>query len=56
MQTEILIAGFGGQGVLVRRPVAGLCRHGKRQAGHLDPFLRPRNARRHRQLYGDHLR
>ena len=28
MQTEIIIAGFGGQGVLLRRATAGIRRHG----------------------------
>ena len=56
MQTEIIIAGFGGQGVLFAGQLLAYAGHGRGPGSHLDPFLRPRNARRNGQLHGGHFR
>jgi 2-oxoglutarate ferredoxin oxidoreductase subunit gamma len=45
MQTEIIFAGFGGQGALFAGQLAGICGSGRRERSHLDPLVRPRNAR-----------
>ncbi len=54
MQKEIIIAGFGGQGVLFAGQVLAYAAMDAGQGSHLDPLLRPRNARRHGQLHRRH--
>ncbi len=51
MQTEVIIAGFGGQGILFAGQVAGLRGVGREKGNHLDPLLRTRDAGRYRQLH-----
>ena len=56
MQKEIIIAGFGGQGVLFGGQVLAVAAMDAGQRGHLDPVLRSGDARRHGQLHGRHRR
>ena len=47
---NIVLAGFGGQGVLFAGKVIAYCRPHRGPRGLVAALLRPRNARRHRQL------
>ena len=52
MHTEIILAGFGGQGVLLIGKLLAYAGMKAGQRSHLDAGLRPRDARRHVQLHG----
>ena len=39
MQKEIMIAGFGGPGCIVRRTGCGLCRYGRGEGSDLDSIV-----------------
>ena len=56
MQNDVIMAGFGGQGVLLIGKMLAYAGMARGQGGLLAALLRPGDARRHRQLHGGHLR